>query len=160
RDMAVAHELARLVAARREPRAEHRVVEAQLEQPQQVLAGDAGLLVRLLVRELELLFEQTVDTTALLLLTQLEQVLAFAHAAAAVLAGRVRTALDRTAHRLALRALQEQLHALAPAQPAHGPRVTRHYMAPSLRHPRRRCIGTMLRPSAASVGGNRCAGSA
>ena len=32
--------------------------------------------------------------------------------------GRVRPALDRAAHRVALRALQEQLHALAPAEPA------------------------------------------
>ena len=157
--VAVAHELTRLAAARRERGAEHDVVEAQLEQAQQVLTGDAGLLVRLGVDELELLLEQAVDTTALLLLAQLEQVLAVADATAAVLAGRVRTPLDRATHRVALRALEEQLHALAPTQPAHRARITRHYMAPSLRHTRLRCIRT-VRPSAAWTGGNRCAGSA
>src|SRR5262249_41246825 len=101
-----------------------------LEQAQQVLTGDAGLLVRLGVDELELLLEQAVDAAALLLLAQLEQVLAVADATAAVLAGRVRTALDRAAHRLALRAFGEQLHALAPAQPAHRSRVTRHRSDP------------------------------
>src|SRR4051812_37177818 len=68
--VAVPHELARLVAARRERGAEHHVVEAQFEQAEQVFTGDAGLLVRLVVRELELLFEQAVDATRLLLLAQ------------------------------------------------------------------------------------------
>ena len=70
--VAVAHELAGLVAARREPGAEHDVVDAQLEQAQQVLTGDAGLLVRLVVDQLELLLEQAVDAARLLLLAQLE----------------------------------------------------------------------------------------
>ena len=52
----------------------------------------------------------------LLLLTQLEQVLAVADAAAAVLTGRVRLALDRALHRVALGALEEQLHPLAAAE--------------------------------------------
>ena len=133
----MAHELAGLAAARRERRAEHDVVEAQLEQTEQVLTGDARLLVRLRVDELELLFEQPVDAPALLLLAQLEQVLAVADATAAVLTGRVRTPLDRAAHRVALRALEEQLHALAPAEPAHRARITRHQTLRRLdwRHP-------------------------
>ena len=122
----MAHELAGLVAARREAGAEHDVVDAQLEQAQQVLTRDARHLVRLVVDQLELLLEQAVDAAALLLLTKLEEVLALADAAAAVHARRVRTALDRAAHRLALRALEEQLHALAPAEPANRTRVTRH----------------------------------
>src|SRR5262249_53136272 len=130
-DVTVAHELPGLAAARREAGPEHDVVEAQLEEAQQVLAGDARLLVRLRVDELELLLEQAVDTAALLLLAQLEQVLAVADTTPPVLARRVRATLDRAAHRLALRALEEQLHALAPAEPAHRARIPRHYMAPS-----------------------------
>ena len=65
-----------------------------------------------------------------------------ADATAAVLARRVRPALDRALHRVALGALEEQLHPLAPAEPADGTGVTRH-----------------VRPSAAWAGGSRCAGS-
>jgi len=81
----MAHELARLAAARCEGSSEHDVVDAQLEQAEQVLARDPGLLVRLGVDELELLLEQAVDATALLLLAQLEQVFAVADATPAVL---------------------------------------------------------------------------
>src|SRR5205085_3393574 len=124
--MTVADELARLTPAGPETGAVHDVVEPKLEDPQQVLARDTGLAVRLRVRELELLFEHAVDAARLLLLTQLEQVLAVADPATTVLARRVGAALDRAAHRFALRALQEQLHALAPTQLAHGTCITSH----------------------------------
>src|SRR5439155_568168 len=57
---------------------------------------------------------------------QLEPVLGLAHPAPAVLAGRVRSALDRALHGVALGALEEQLHLLAPAQPADGAGVAGH----------------------------------
>src|SRR6185295_11025761 len=57
---------------------------------------------------------------------ELEEVLALADAAPAVHTGRVRAPLDRATRRLALGALQEQLHALSPAQPANRTRITRH----------------------------------
>src|SRR5207247_10619139 len=54
------------------------------------------------------------------------EVLALPDATAAVHAGWIRAPLDRAAHRVALRPLEDQLHALAPAQPADRPRVSRH----------------------------------
>src|SRR5262249_57857836 len=90
------------------------------------VTGDARLAVRLRVQRTELLLEQAVDAARLLLLAQLQQVLAVADATAAVHARRVGPPLDRAAHGLALGALEEQLHALAPAQPADGTRVASH----------------------------------
>ena len=90
-DVAVADELARLGPARAPARAVRDVVEAQLEELEEVRARDAGLVVGLLVEVAELLLEQPVDAARLLLLAQLAEVLgALAHAVAAVLAGRVR----------------------------------------------------------------------
>src|SRR5205814_2157645 len=82
--------------------------------------------VRLVVDQLELLLEQAVDAARLLLLTKLEEVLALADPTPAVHARGIRPPLDRAARGLALRALQEELHALAPAEPANRPGVTRH----------------------------------
>src|SRR5205085_4622465 len=126
--VAVAHELAGLAAARAPAGAERDVVEALLEHAQQVLAGDALLAVRLLVEVAELLLEDAVDATSLLLLTQLDEVLAVlaAHLRAAVVPGGVRTLLDRALHRVALAALEEQLHLLAPAELADRTGVARH----------------------------------
>ena len=76
----------------------------------------------------------------------------------AVLAGDEVAALNGTLLGVAALALQEQFHALTPAQPADGTCVTRHYRTPSLRRPWLRCVRT-LTPSAAWAGGNRCAGS-
>src|SRR5205823_5019797 len=55
-----------------------------------------------------------------------EQVLRLADATTAVLTRRVRAALDRALHRVALGALEEQLHLLAPAQATRGTGVARH----------------------------------
>src|SRR5690606_25403970 len=111
-DVAVADELPGLVAAGREVRAEHDVVETLLEHPQQVLAGDARLAVGDGVHVAELLLEHAVDAARLLLLAELEEVLALADAAATVLTGRVRLALHRALHGVALGTLEEQLHPL------------------------------------------------
>ena len=127
-DVTVTHELAGLVAARREPGAEDDVVDTALEHPQQVLAGDALLTGGLGVEVAELLLEQAVDAARLLLLAELEQVLALTDAAATVLTRRVRTPLDRASDRVALRALQEELHPLTPAEPADGTGVSRHVL--------------------------------
>src|SRR5436190_11198875 len=95
-DMAVAHELARLRPARSPTRAEHDVVEAQLEQLEQILAGHALATVRLLVDAAELLLHQAVDAARLLLLAQLQQVLgALALPVSAGFTRRVGPALDR-----------------------------------------------------------------
>src|SRR5579884_3423062 len=140
----VADELAGLGPAGAPAGTEGGVVEAQLEHAQQVLAGDAGLAGRLLVEVGELLLKQAVDAAGLLLLPQLDQVLrALAHAVPPVLARGVGPALDRALHRVALGALQVQLHLLPPAEPADRTGVASH----------------ASRPSAASWAGSRCGGS-
>src|SRR6476469_5901005 len=133
RDMAMAHELPSLGAARPPSGAEHDVVEPQLEQLEQVLTRHALAAVGLLVRAAELLLHQPVDAACLLLLAELQQVLGtLALPVAARLTRRVRAALDRALHGVALGALEVQLHPLAPAQAAHGTGVASHY-APPLR---------------------------
>src|SRR3712207_8374457 len=98
-----------------------------------------------------MLRQHTVDAAGLLLLAKLEQVLAVLAAAPAVLARRVRPNLDRALRGLALAALEEQLHLLAPAHAAVGSGVTGHVSLPlqSRRWP--------VRPGGASWGGSRCA---
>ena len=98
-EVAVPDELARLGARGREAEPVDDVVEPGLEHPQQVLAGDAALPVRLLVVGAELGLEQAVVAARLLLLAQLEQVLGLLDAAAAVLARRIAAALDRRTSR-------------------------------------------------------------
>jgi hypothetical protein len=70
------------------------VVEAQLEQDEQVLTGPALLPVGLLVVAAELLLEHAVVVAGLLLLAELEQVLRLLDAAAAVLTRRVGALLE------------------------------------------------------------------
>src|SRR3954471_4909351 len=114
-EVAVADELPRLGARGGEGEPVHDIVEPGLEHAQQVLAGDAGAPRRLVVVVAELLLEQAVVAPRLLLLTQLEQVLALLDAPAAVLARRVAAALDRALLGQAALALEEELHALAAA---------------------------------------------
>ena len=125
-EVAVAHELARLGARGGEAEPVDDVVEPRLEHAQQVLAGDAALLVRLLVVGAELLLEQAVVAARLLLLAQLQQVLALLDAAAAVLARRIGAALDRALLGQAALALEEELHALPAALLALRGTVPRH----------------------------------
>src|SRR5579875_1436558 len=126
-DMAMADELAGLGAAGAPAGTEHDVVQTQLQHTQEVLAGYALLAVGLLVIGTELLLQDPVDAARLLLLPQLGEVLrALARPVPAVQAGRVRPALDRALQRVALGPLQEQLHLLPPAEPAHRAYVARH----------------------------------
>src|SRR6185436_4000561 len=106
---------------------EHHVVEAPLQHLHQHLAGDALGERRLAERVPELALEQPVDAACLLLLAQLLAVVGLLDAPAlAVLAGRVPAALERALVAEAALALQEQLHALAPAQPAPCIVIDRH----------------------------------
>src|SRR4051794_26596059 len=125
-EVAVPHELAGGVAGRGEAGPVDDVVEAGLEDAQEVLAGPAGSAVGLLVVAAELLLEDAVDARGLLLLAHLQQVLALLRARAAVLTRGVGTDLDRALRGLALGPLQEELHLLAPAPLAVRPVVTRH----------------------------------
>src|SRR5207302_9109323 len=65
-------------------------------------------------------------------LPQLDHVLALPDTAAAVITGRVGPALDGALHRVALRALQEELHLLPAAEPADRAGVSSHRF---LNHP-------------------------
>src|SRR5919202_1122588 len=125
-DVTVAHQLAGHVAGLGEAGPVHDVVQARLEDLQQDLTGLARLLVGLFVVAAELLLQDAVDAARLLLLAQLQQVLAVLAAAPAVLARRVGPDLDRALRGLALAALEEQLHLLAPAHAAVGSGVTGH----------------------------------
>src|SRR4029077_11353604 len=140
REMAVPHQLARLRARGGEAEPVDDVVEPRLEHAQQVVAGDATLLVGLLVVRAELRLEQPVVAARLLLLAQLQQVLALLDPAAAVLARRIRAALDRALLGQAALALEEELHSLAAADTALRSEITCH-----------------LRPSASCADGRRCA---
>src|SRR5882757_3944611 len=149
-DVSVPDQLTGVVAGLGEAGPVHHVVEAGLKDAQKVLTGLAGLLVGFLVVVHELLFEDTVDTRALLLLTQLKQVLAVLGAPASVLTRGVRTDLDRALRALALRSLEEELLLLPTATLAVGPGITRHCLVLLFR---------LVRLGGASAGGSRCAGS-
>ena len=125
-EVAVLHQLARLVAAVGEAEPEHGVVEPELEPAEQVLAGAplGGGGAREGVPEARL--EQAVHALDLLLLAQLDAVLAELDATLAVLSGRVRTALDGALVRVAAVALQVHLQILAAAEPADAFGVTSH----------------------------------
>src|SRR5215217_5927670 len=124
----VAHQLARLVAAPGQAAPVDHVVEARLQQLEQRLAGDALPAGRLDVVVVELLLEHAVDAAGLLLLPELQVVLALLEPAAAVLAGRVGALLHRALGALALGALEEELGLLAPAEPAVRAGVSRQFL--------------------------------
>jgi hypothetical protein len=71
------------------------VVQAGLEDLQQVLTGLAGRTVRLFVVAAELLLHHAVGEAGLLLLLQLLAVFALLDPSATVLAGRIRTLFER-----------------------------------------------------------------
>src|SRR5260221_1692883 len=117
-EVPVADELTRLCARRGKAEAVHDVVETRLEHAQQLFAPYARTARRVLVVDAGLLLEQPVVAARLLLLAQLQQVLALLDAAATVLARRIRAALDSALFRQAALALEEQLHPLAAADAA------------------------------------------
>src|SRR6266542_1970434 len=125
-EVPVPHELASLRPGGGEAEPVDDVVQPRLEHPQQVLAGDAGPAGRLGVVRPELLLEQAVVPARLLLLAQLQQVLGLLDAAAAVLARRVRAALDGALLGQAALALEEELHALPAALLALGTAIAGH----------------------------------
>ena len=94
----------------------------------------------------ELALEDHVDAAHLLLLAQLQPVLADLAATDAVLAGWRGPALERALLGVAARALQEELCALTTAEAADGSGVTGHM------------VGALPRPGAAWERGSRCAG--
>ena len=129
-----------LTARASEACAVHDVVETRLEDAKQVLAGLAGAVVRLLVVQAELLLHDAVGEASLLLLLQLEQVLALLDTRAAVLSGRVRATLECL---VASNEVDAQTTRLA----GDGSGITCHFLLPIL----------PAIPDAAWADGSRCA---
>src|SRR5688500_14765689 len=128
-DVAVAHQLARLGPRRGEAEAVDHVVEPALEQNEQVDAGDPLAPLRLVEVLAELLLEDPVDALDLLLLAQLGAVVEAAAAAPLpVLAGWVTAPLDGALLLEAALPLEEELHALAAAEPADRTGVACHVL--------------------------------
>src|SRR5581483_10140186 len=120
-EVAVVDQLARLLARGAEAEAVDDVVEPQLEVAEQVEARDAALADRGVEVVAELLLEEAVGAARLLLGAQLQAVVGRLPAARlAVDAGRHRAALDGALGRVAALALQIELRALTPAEPADG----------------------------------------
>src|SRR3954468_20146955 len=94
-EVAVHDELTRVPTGTGEPGPVDHVVEAALEELQEVVTGLAGTPAGLGVVVVELLLEHAVGEAGLLLLPQLEEVLALLDAATAVLPGRVGATLVR-----------------------------------------------------------------
>src|SRR5262249_36974111 len=117
-EVAVRHHLARFGAGCGEAQPEDDIVQAPLEETQEVLPRHAPLALRLGEVAPELPLEEPVDTFGLLLLAELLAIGRLLGSAQPMLPRRVVAALDRALAREAARALQEQLQALPPAQPA------------------------------------------
>src|SRR5207237_5101339 len=113
----------RLGAGVGEAQAEDDVVEALLEELEQVLASLPLRRRAARVVAAELRLEQSVEALHLLLLAQLHAVLGELGPALAVLAGRIRPALDGALVRVAAVALQVHLEVFAPADAAGAFRV-------------------------------------
>ena len=131
-EVAVRHELSRVVARGRDSEPEDDVVEPKLEDPQEVLAGHAGAGFGLLEIVVELALEDAIDAADLLLLAELEAIVADLAASDAVLARRRRTPLEGALLGVAARALQEELRALAAAESADRTGVSSHDASPGL----------------------------
>src|SRR6266571_1548569 len=126
-DAVMAHDLARLGAARAEPHAIRNGVQARLQQLQKTLARHAFAARGLCIGLAELALEQSVYAAQLLLLAQL--LAEIGHAAAAflpVLSRRIAAALDRAFVGEAFLALEEELLPLAAALAALGIEISGH----------------------------------
>src|SRR5437762_5886623 len=124
-DVAVGHELPRLRARLGEAGAIDGVVETCLEVDEERLARGAGHFGGAVERVLHLTLEHAVHAPRLLLLTKLKREVASLTAALLVHAGRGRALLERALGE-ALLSLEEELHALAAADPADRTGVSRH----------------------------------
>src|SRR5258708_7774340 len=132
-DMPMTHELARLLARRREAHAIDEIIETTLESDEQCLARHTRLLDRALEQIAELALREAVDPLHLLFFPQLLRVLrrlATPPGRLAVLARGVRAPFHRALFRQAACALEKELRPLAPAQPANGSRVACHASHP------------------------------
>ena len=144
----MAHQLAGTATGRAEVKAEGDVVEAELTELEQHLTRDAGLGLCALKHVPELALEDAVGVLGLLLFSELDRVLRLLLPAAvrAVLAGAVRTALERL-----VRAEDGFLEATGNLGLRSA--VTCHVVLLV-------SLSSGIRRDGASEGGNRCAASA
>src|SRR6478752_9492982 len=141
-EVTVRHELTRVATGPGEPGAVDDVVEAALQQLEQVVAGLAGATRGLDVVVVELTLHHAVGEASLLLLLQLRAVLALLDARTAVLAGGVGAALESGV-------ATDEVNAEAARLPGHGTGVTGHfYKSPVTR--------SLIRRGGAWAGGSRC----
>src|SRR6266542_4440936 len=117
-DMAVTHHLPRFPARGGHAQAEHDVVQAALQQLEQVLTRASALTLGHGEVAAELALEHTVDALGLLLLAQLDAVVGRLGPGQPVLARGIVPPLDGALVAEAPRALEEQLDAFTPALPA------------------------------------------
>src|ERR1700752_1082993 len=115
RPVAVQDQLPRLAPRGGEAQADQDVVKSALQHPQEVLAGHALLARRLVVVDRKLLLQPPVVALGLLLLPQLDSVLALLLTAASVVTGRVGAALNAALVGQTALALEEQLLSLPAA---------------------------------------------
>src|SRR5829696_3569810 len=132
-EVAVIDELPSLSARRREAHPVDDVVETQLQRSEQALAGHAGAGLRGVEVVPELALEDAVHAADLLLLAELQPVVADLAPTDAVLAGRRRTALERALLGIAAGALQVELRALPTAQATDGFGVASHGLPSPIR---------------------------
>ena len=97
-----------------------------IEESEEVLAGHVGAALRLFKESAELRLAEAIDAAHLLLLAQLETVVAHLAAAYGVHAWRGWTALKGALLGIATRALQEELRPLAAALTADWTRIATH----------------------------------
>src|SRR5229473_951684 len=149
-DRVMAHDLARLGAARTEPHAVRHGIQTRLQQLQEALARHALAARGLRIGLAELALEQPVYAAQLLLLAQL--LAEIGHAAAAFLAvlpRRIAAAFDRAFVGEAFFALEEELLPLAAALPALGIQISGHAYSSkcaAFSAACNRCGGRALRP--------------
>src|SRR5712692_5486251 len=128
-DVAMEHELARLTARIGEAQPVDNVVEAHLEDAQQIFARDARHALGVHEMLVELALEDAVDVARLLLLFELQTELALF--TAATIAGRSARRswppFDGTLRRETAFAFEEKFHARPSAKPADGTGVAGHF---------------------------------
>ncbi len=134
-EMSMVHQLPGLRARGGKPCAVDDVVQAALENTEKVVAGDALLTGGLLVVAAELAFQDAVHRAQLLLLTQLDQIVALPHPGTSVLTGGIGTLVDRAALGLA------QRRTSTPARLVTGTCVFRHISLPCASWDGSRCAG-------------------
>eukprot|EP01022_Parablepharisma_sp_SALTPOND_P013736 TRINITY_DN18452_c0_g1_i1.p1 TRINITY_DN18452_c0_g1~~TRINITY_DN18452_c0_g1_i1.p1 ORF type:complete len:655 (-),score=144.50 TRINITY_DN18452_c0_g1_i1:937-2901(-) len=149
--VAVAHPMAGLGPAAREAQAVDHVVQPELQEHQQVVAGHPAHAGGAFVGQVELLLGQAVHTLDLLLFPKLQTVVAGLAAALAVLARREGAALHGALVGKTTVSLEVKLLYLASAEPAHGTSISSQISSSvSL------AVSPALTPGAAWAGGSRC----